>query len=204
MTPEWTASVRRIATMGVVVGLVGCTSAQAPDTRTGTPSPTISSTPESLPVVAVTLTRAPEACAGPVPRPRQVDPSYGNLVGDSPVWAGMYADFEAETRTYRALDAPRTEYGWRIKVLWLIEPDHEGLIDVRGANTSTGEALWFAAEGEDPGTSLALDPSEPGAPSESGGWREFPSYLYFPRAGCYEVGATWSGGAWQLGFGLGR
>jgi hypothetical protein len=203
MTSPWTASVRRVAIMSVMVWLVGCTSAQGPDPRTASSSPTTSPTPESLPVVAGNLTRAPEACDGPVPRPKQVDPRYGRLVGDSPVWGGVYAEFDANTRAYRALDAPRAEYGWRIKVLWLIEPEHGEIIDVRGVNTSTGESLWFAAVGEDPLTPLVLDPAQ-GAPSESGGWKEFPSYLYFPRAGCYELGATWSGGAWQLGFGLGR
>lgn len=48
-----------------------------------------------------------------------------------------------------------------------------------------------------------LDPSHPGAVSE-GDWKEFPSYLYFPRAGCYALRARWPGGEWDLGFGFGR
>jgi hypothetical protein len=47
-----------------------------------------------------------------------------------------------------------------------------------------------------------LDPAAGGTGEE--GWREFPSYLYFDGAGCFELEATWQEGSWRLVFGLGH
>jgi hypothetical protein len=86
----------------------------------------------------------------------------------------------------------------------VLEPDYDGTVEVTGFNPSTGELLWFAPEDEDPATSLVVDSEAPGVLPQGRGWKEFPSYLYFPRAGCYVLTAEWPGGAWRLGFGLGR
>jgi hypothetical protein len=49
-----------------------------------------------------------------------------------------------------------------------------------------------------------LDPASPGVPPTSDGYKDFPSYLYVPQAGCYMVEAKWTDGHWRLVFGLGR
>ncbi len=49
-----------------------------------------------------------------------------------------------------------------------------------------------------------LDPTDPGVPPSTNGYKEFPSYVYVPQAGCYELEADWGSGRWRLVFGLGR
>ena len=47
-----------------------------------------------------------------------------------------------------------------------------------------------------------LDPSQPGVPPTDR-YLEFPTYLYIPRAGCYQFDVAWPGGSWRLVIGLG-
>jgi hypothetical protein len=107
-------------------------------------------------------------------------------------------------QAYRAPDAPRTRRGFRVKVLWIMDPHQRNPIRIEGTNIRTGGSVWFKAEDSGPpGSSARLDPDEQGVIIQSDGWREFPSYLYFPGAGCYELVARWSKGSWRLVFGLG-
>jgi hypothetical protein len=157
-----------------------------------------------LPAVSQELDRAPSECSGPPPRRRHVASAYGSLIGGGPLWGGVYARLGRKGDAFHAEDAPRTEFGWRIKVLWVIRPGRSEPVSIEGAERSTGERLWFEFVGEEPTTTLRLDPNEPGVPPEAGHWREFPSYLYFPRAGCYGLESRWPEGSWELGFGFGR
>jgi hypothetical protein len=40
--------------------------------------------------------------------------------------------------------------------------------------------------------------------TECDGWGNFPSYGYFPSAGCYSLVMQSDRGNWRLGFGFGR
>lgn len=196
------------STLGAVAALVACHSTVSSPPDSPAPRPRLTTTSPSpspsLPEVSLDLGAPPSRCAGTSPRPQSVDPSYGKVIGGDPLWGGFYAKLDAKANAFHAGDAERTELGWRIKVLWLIRPEQTEPVTVEGMHASSGEHLWFevADQGENT-TEPRLDPSHPGAVSE-GDWKEFPSYLYFPRAGCYALRARWPGGEWDLGFGFGR
>jgi hypothetical protein len=160
---------------------------------------------DEKPRVAKSLARAPGSCTGPKPRLTGFG-RYGNLAGSSPVWAGFYAAFDSARQIYRIeRDAPRTEYGWRVKVLWVVSPGLKLHARVQGRDLATGTELWFeiGEEGSEAPFGV-LDPAHPGVPPTSDGYKEFPSYMYVPRAGCYAISAEWTDGGWRLIVGLGR
>jgi len=170
-----------------------------------TPAP-MATTRATEPPVAKRLARSPAYCPGPPPRLTGFG-DYGNLAGSTPVWAGFYATFDRAGERYRIdRDAPRTAHGWRIKVLWVVGPELERSARVEGHDLTTRAALWFEVGDEDRGPApfAILDPANPGIPPTSDGYNEFPSYLYVPQAGCYELETEWGAGRWRLVFGLGR
>jgi len=101
----------------------------------------------------------------------------------------------------------RTKWGWGQKVLLLIEPEHEGIVTVRGASVDDGSPVWFKSSGRyvlGPTTKLVLDPQNPAIPIQHGQWKEWPSTFYIPKAGCYFLEARWNGGNWRLPFAAGK
>jgi hypothetical protein len=128
----------------------------------------------------------------------------GWVAGQPPIWAGFYARFDADTNAFHAMQAPRKKDGWRIKVLWVIEPGGSTPVTLSGRNLVTGAPLQFEIGVGSVSESPVLDPRHPAIPIQDGNWKEFPSYLYFPSAGCYVLSASWSGGSWEMGFGFGQ
>ncbi len=98
--------------LSLALGASGCDSGGAeagpPPTTTRPPTPN----------AARRLAPLPISCPAPTPHQLSSFGDYGNLTGSRPVWAGLYANFDARRGGYRIpRDAPRTPYGWRIKVL---------------------------------------------------------------------------------------
>src|SRR6266545_4908853 len=100
--------------------------------------------------------------------------------------------------------APRTSNGWRIKTLWAVAEDQQGLVKVRGDDIKTGAVVRFKVGEAAISTTGVLDPRKPGTVTAAGEPREFPSYLYFAASGCYELHASWPGGGWKMVLGVGR
>jgi hypothetical protein len=150
--------------------------------------------------VAPRLGRAPSSCPGAVLPLGSVGP-YGTLMGREPAWAGVYAELDRTASVFRASDAPHTEHGWRVKVLWVMHPDARATVTVTGSAVGGDEALWFEPAGKTPTTTLVLDPSAPGTVDDI--WLNWPSYLYVPRAGCYRLDVTSANGGWSATFGFG-
>jgi hypothetical protein len=169
---------------------------------TATPTPTPSK--ESLPRVAKKLGSPPTDCTGPAPNPQPVVRHYGSLEGEEPIWGGIYARYRPQHQAFYASDARRTKYGFRIKVLWIIHPQHKTLVKLEGRDLDTDTPIYFdvGASGS-PVTSAHLDPKDPGTVPQNN-WKEYPSYLFFSRASCYELEASWRGGKWRRVFGFGR
>lgn len=173
---------------------------QVPSTSdTGSSTTTGASTPE-LPKVTLKLGPPPRDCNGPTPK--EVASFVGPAVGESPIWAvgpvGPHATIEL---------GGRTKWGWRAKVLLMIEPRHEGTVTVRGTSADGGSPIWFKTSGRfvlGPTTELVLDPQNPGIPVQHGQWKEWPSTFYIPKAGCYFLEAQWDGGSWRLPFAAGK
>ncbi len=205
---------RLLACAAGVLLLQACTST-TPETTGARPpietaSPSHSLTPSSTPTkgtpprVAAKLGPPPTDCTGPAPDPRPVVRLYGSLEGKRPVWAGIYARYRREHQAFYASDARRTRYGYRIKVLWIIHPRQESPVTIEGRRVGTGGPIYFDVGGTGkPVRSARLDPDDPGTVSQHD-WKEYPSYLFFGHAGCYELEARWRGGSWRRVFGFGR
>jgi hypothetical protein len=162
-----------------------------------------SSSTSEHPEIAVRLRPAPDDCHGPAPQPTTVTPAYGKLIGQKPMWGGFYAAYREQRQAFSAPDAPPKTYGFRVKVLWIMWPKQQVPVRITGTNLANGAPLYFDIEDVAKHDRAAtLNPGAGGIGEQ--GWREFPSYLYFDRAGCFELKADWEGGSWRLVFGLGR
>lgn len=95
-------------------------------------------------------------------------------------------------------------HGWYVKVLWVVAPDGHQPVTLCGSALSGGTPLWFQIGDQAPSTAPVLNTQVPPAPSQPAGWANSPSYLFIPRAGCYVLEASWSGGMWRLAFAAGR
>jgi hypothetical protein len=138
---------------------------------------------------------------GPNRDPESSPAPTGKLVGEKPLWAGFYAAYKEDRHAFTTSDAPRKRYGFRIKVLWIMHPKQEQPVKVMGSNLDNGSSLVFAVEGGTRATKATLDPTE--GVSETA-WGEFPSYVYFDRAGCFELQAISDERSWRLVFGFGQ
>ena len=192
---------------GGVAVLVMLSSCTLHGTSAPSPLPSVTASPTTTVKVASHLTSAPEGCPGAPSIPTKVARFVGPVVGGSPLWGGFYARFDPKANTYRDGEVRRTERGWALKVLWLIEPGASTPVTLTGANVLTKAPLSFHAGGvapAKPATTLVLDPQHPAVPQLHGQWKEFPSELFFPSSGCYRLNASWVGGAWAMGFGFGN
>jgi len=197
---------RRLAIIVLAVALAaaigGCDTGDGPETSSSAATAPAPAPPRP----AARLLAAPSDCGGPAPRMVAFG-DYGNLIGTAPVWAGVYAGFDRRRQAYHVeADAPRTAHGWRVKVLWVVGPKLKSRARVVGGELGGGQSLWFEVGDRDdePVSTAILDPATPGVPPTGDGYKDFPSYVYIPKAGCYLLEARWPGGHWRLVFGLGR
>lgn len=166
-------------------------------------SPSATDEPQMPVKIAQELGSAPTNCPGPHPTQHHVSRAYARLIGARPLWAGFYARYEHRSHAFIARDTPRTKYGFRVKVLWVVTPGHDGPLTIAGRNIRSGAPIRFDAEEvTEHGTEARLDPATGGIGET--GWREFPSYLYFDGAGCFKLSASWDEGGWSLKFGFGK
>lgn len=189
---------RFLAAGGLLVVLAG--SGCSGHSRTGTGT----SSSATGPSVSRNLAPSPTTCPGPKPLLEQVTPSLGQVMGRKPAWA----DFGTNPRTgiLHLRGAHRTRYGWREKVLWLVAYRHKGVIRLQGHNVTTGAAIRFDVVNWGAGVTQVglLNRGEPGAVTGPREPKQFPSHIYFPRAGCYALSASWKGGSWKVVLGLGQ
>lgn len=192
-----------ITALTLAVAIGGCEAGG--DSETSPPPAPTTAAPEP-PRPARRLAVAPSDCRGPAPR-MVAFADYGNLIGTSPVWAGVYAGFDRSNQSYHLEpDAPRTEHGWRVKILWVLGPKLDRPARAVGREVGGGQSLWFEVEDRDdePAPVAILNPATPGVPATGDAYKEFPSYAYVPKAGCYLLEAHWPAGKWRLVVGLGR
>ena len=123
------------------------------------------------------------------------------LVGEKPLWAGFYATYDDDRRAFIVRSAPRRRYGFRVKVLWIVAPGTDQPPTITGTNLETGAPVHFSVQGLGVTTVATLGPGR--GVSETA-WGESPSYLYFDRAGCFELNTESADRSWRLVFGLGR
>jgi len=209
MSAAWRASAALIV-VGLVASLAGGQTspggAATPEPQDSPSAATPAATPVPTVVTADEFDPPPSDCGGPAPR--QIDPAFAPAVGAPPAWAVGFVGPQAtlsvtDGGTREDLELMRrTRYGWTRKVLWVLEPGQP--VTLRGGSLGDGAPLWFQFDGERPTTAPVLDPRFPEARGGRGNWREFPSYVYIPAAGCYFLEARWAGGSWRLTFAAGR
>lgn len=81
------------------------------------------------------------------------------------------------------------------------------VLGLQGKDMHTGTPLRFQFTDADPiVTSLLLDPNHPTHLGAGAGpdYQEWGSYIFIPKAGCYQLEATWPGGRWSFPFAAGR
>jgi hypothetical protein len=145
----------------------------------------------------------PRNC-GSSPSPRVISPYFNRGFGSAPVWAVSWFVNGPIFHVGSPSWVTYTKFGWTAKVLWVVQPGYLHHVTLHGGNLRTHTPLWFQIGMNAPSTAPTLDPRKPGIPIQHGNWREFPSYLFIPRSGCYYLQATWPGGSWRRVFGAGR
>ena len=148
--------------------------------------------------------RSPRNC--PANRaPSAISAAFAPAVGHVPVWAVGFAP-GLTLHLGNPTVANRSQHGWMVKILWVIQPSYRKLVRLHGWEAAHSTPLWFQIGGAGiPTKTPVLDPRHPGIPLQDmqpgkGYWIEFPSYLFIPTAGCSWLSARWPGGHWQLAF----
>lgn len=159
----------------------------------GNPTPPTRSVPTPPPAIAL----SPESASCHPPLPQIIDPSFGPAVGTAPLWAIGPIGAQPFPVTGPP-DVAGSEH--KVKVLWVVAPHQQDPIKLRGNNLADGTPLSFEFPGTPPATEVVLYPQVPGIPVQHGQWKEWPSYLYVPVAGCYALEAQWPDGSWRLTF----
>ena len=145
------------------------------------------------------LARPPATCRGST---TVLLPTIGHAIGAAPIFA---ADFGAGRAKLHVANGPHTKYGWRVKVLVVVDAEQTETLSLRLRRVGSRRALWFRVGGRAPSTKPVLDPAHPPVPpEESTRWKEFPSYFFLPSAGCFQLEARWPGGSWTRRFAGGR
>ena len=145
------------------------------------------------------LARPPAGCRGSTTVSLA---TIGRAIGAAPIFA---ADFGAGRAKLHVENGPHTKYGWRVKVLVVVDAGQTDSLSLGLRRVGSRRALWFRVQGQPPSTKPVLDPAHPPVPAEeSSRWKEFPSYFFLPSAGCFRLEARWPGGSWARRFAGGR
>lgn len=216
----------------LILGLAACESSNitALPTATGTVSlPTTVAAPVSPTVIATTsfvtatpfstqpvTTAAPDTVA-PVENLPIVETELGTLPTDCPVSQLTYKELDRgfapgtagpglwaiglqnkiQLSAGQLAQQSNKKYGWAIKVLWVVEPGQKESISLTGYNRSDYQPVWFLMSKVDTTPFFSAN-------SSSTYYEEYPSNLFFPKAGCYDLVAKWNGGGWKLTIAVGR
>ena len=88
----------------------------------------------------------------------------------------------------------------------MVSTSYQGVVTFHGANLRDGSPLYPDAQDADPAstpTTLVVDTRNPNIANRGPQWTQFPGGLTIPKAGCYSLEATWSGGSWRITFAAG-
>jgi hypothetical protein len=150
------------------------------------------------------LAQSPANCAaGPV---LDKDASFGGPAVQVVPQAYVTGFTRPKTSLNVTLDdeADHSSYGWAHDVRWVAKSYALFPLTIWGRNVEDNSQLWFEVQGQEPSTVLTLYPKKPPVPVDEKGWAQFPTTLYVPKAGCYEIELHWGGAAAILSFGAGR
>jgi hypothetical protein len=101
-------------------------------------------------------------------------------------------------------ETEHTPYGWAHEIRLITKSYALYPLTIWGRSLDDNSPLWFEVQGRVPSTVLTLYPKKPPAPIDEHGWAYFPTRLYVPKAGCYEVEIHWGTAASIVSFAAGR
>lgn len=197
-----------VCSIGLLVLLVACTGSETDD-PTSTSSleavtstnqdPTFTSSRDVVNEIDQVLAPPPADCDVYAITREEVSPRYAPLLGSAPVWFGPYLSVDEAEGVFRLHPGARvTRDGWQVKFLFVVQGAATGQVTVSGADTH-GRPLRFAIDAQEPPTRSGVM----NVASARETFVDFPSYVYFPGAGCFTLKAQWPGGSWQLSFAVG-
>lgn len=127
------------------------------------------------------------------------------VVGSFPVLVSGFMGPHASLPIRPQDNVLQPPYGWAHKALWAVSVHLKGKVVIHGHGLQGGPALHFSDEDTpNPVTTFVLDPRHPTTYNTgSNVWAYFPSDLWVPQAGCFELDARWPGGQWKGIFGSG-
>ena len=208
---------------GMLLGTVGTSptpalpSARAVSTRvvaTPTPSPYPTPTP-----FAPAMGSVPTTCPPGSPLVAFAPSATVPGVGGQGVWLTAAAFLSASgasilghAATAKIGSFSPSDYtlaGWPVQVSVLVQDNVTHPITLTGQDLRTTYRLWFSADANNPGAVdeaallATIDPNSVSASTSD--WKIWFGVLYLPGAGCYQLHATWQGGArWTVVFAAGR
>lgn len=164
---------------------------------------------EATPSTSSPLEAELSGCPMPVGYAIPDDPDYFTPwgVGTPPIWLlgfsnpppSLQDEFPGPGMPFTGPQFVDTDNGWGMKALWVLQGSWTTPVTIQGDRVGGGAPLAFDVQyGQPPVQELRLDPANPGIPVQHGYWREWPSMLFAPTSGCYELSATWDGGSWSV------
>jgi hypothetical protein len=158
-----------------------------------TPSATLDPAPQDCP--AISQTRGFDFKGAP------------RVAGSSPVLVIGFGGPDAVLT--HLVHAQPPEIGWSRRILLLTETNYAGTVRLQGGELRDGTPIWFGMHlrNRGPITSFTVRPEDASLSNHFGNdqqWGLLSATLYFPRAGCYFLTATWPEGRWIVFFAAGR
>ena len=118
---------------------------------------------------------------------RTVTEDVGLAAGERPVYVVL--GYPVSPPDPEAVVLYRTGYrrgrAFGHKVLWVISPDHDQRVLIRGRERGIRKPLQFQSPTRPNG--VTGEQRLPAITSRSSGWRTYPSAVYIHRAGCYAL-----------------
>lgn len=186
--------------------LAGCsvgasTSGTGGSTATTTPGASATSGAATPTPGSSTLADAPQSCPSAATL-TVIDASVGSGIGTMPVWALGVSG--ATATLHLGASATRTAHGWQGAMKWVVQAHAQGPIVVQGQLMQGGyPPIWFQSGAQQATTEMAIDQSHPG-PGSTSAFAQFPTTIWVPQAGCYQIVVNWHGGNWSAVVGIGR
>lgn len=122
----------------------------------------------------------------------------GYFFGSGPVYVGLAwkPRNRAEARFELIEDMPRVSQGYRLKTPWVMEPEYEGELLVRGARIGPAgtRPILFRVPQQPVGPAMVLRSKVPGTyvpPAQArqvdAVWGFWPTSMFIPEPGCYAL-----------------
>ena len=176
----------------LMLGLASCTS--NPEKQPASPSTSATTESEGAVPIAESPGTAP-TCPGA--SSRSLGP-LGWAIGDNSV---AVVGFAEESAIIKIGNGRQTPFGWSVKVLVLVHKGEDLPTSLSAVESESGTPAYIQSDPDDePRTDVHL--MKPQIPPARG-WLQFPSHLFVPAEGCYEMTARWDGGSWSRVFSVG-